>query len=54
MSFLIKYDVLGAPMVNTAIHTGAEACDESDNLSDIDDVEVPIHQPKCVDIFFNL
>ncbi|KAM5574869.1 transcription factor IIIB 70 kDa subunit-like [Rosa sericea] len=30
----------GAPTVDTAIHAGNESCDESDNLSDIDDVEV--------------
>nr|XP_011465751.1 PREDICTED: transcription factor IIIB 70 kDa subunit-like [Fragaria vesca subsp. vesca] len=31
---------VGAPTENEAVHAGNESCDESDNLSDIDDVEV--------------
>ncbi|XP_062026882.1 transcription factor IIIB 70 kDa subunit-like isoform X3 [Rosa rugosa] len=37
---LHSMESVGAPTVDTAVHAGNESCDESDNLSDIDDVEV--------------
>ncbi|XP_024172838.1 transcription factor IIIB 90 kDa subunit isoform X2 [Rosa chinensis] len=37
---LHSMESVGAPTVDTAVHVGNESCDESDNLSDIDDVEV--------------
>ncbi|XP_062026881.1 transcription factor IIIB 70 kDa subunit-like isoform X2 [Rosa rugosa] len=47
---LHSMESVGAPTVDTAVHAGNESCDESDNLSDIDDVEgwLSLRHPKRV------